>query len=301
MATQVGTIRSVARVIHGIHQTEGGGFVVRRTFPGPDLSMIDPFLLLDEMGPADYGPGEAVGALDHPHRGFETVTYMLEGTFHHRDSMGTEGWLHPGAVQWMTAGAGIVHSEMPSDEIIEKGGRVHGFQLWVNLPAADKMKRPRYQEYPAEQVPTAVSDDGKVWVRVIAGEALDARAIIETHSPIQYLHYVLEPGASVNHAVPESHNAFAYVVKGKGRFGKDGREGVEGDNMAFARNGDTVAIANSGTEPLSLLLLSGVPLNEPVARYGPFVMNTKEEIYQAIEDFKAGRMGRIDPEVFKSR
>ncbi len=293
MTTQLETLRSVARVVHGVRQLEGGGFVVRRPFPGAQLDMVDPFMLLDEMGPADYGPGEAVGAPDHPHRGFETVTYMLEGTMHHRDSVGTEGWIGPGAVQWMTAGAGIVHSEMPSDEIMEKGGRMHGFQLWVNLPRADKWAKPRYQEYPAEKIPTAVSDDGKVWVRVIAGEALGAKAVIETHTPIMYLHYVLQPGAQVTHHVPRDHNAFAYVVSGNGTFGPDKGQASEGDLVGFSRDGDTVSIANAGEASLGVLLIAGVPLHEPVARYGPFVMNTREEIYQAIEDYHAGRMGRI--------
>ncbi|MDA1036580.1 MAG: pirin family protein, partial [Chloroflexi bacterium] len=184
-------VRSVATKVKAIETLEGGGFLVRRPFPTERLSMFDPFLLLDEMGPSDYGPGEAVGAPDHPHRGFETVTYMLDGSFQHKDSVGNSGILTPGAVQWMTAGSGVVHSEMPSEEVMEKGGRLHGFQLWVNLPAAEKMVPARYQEFPAEGVPVASNEHG-VWVRVIAGEALDTHAVIDTHTPIMYLHFVLK-------------------------------------------------------------------------------------------------------------
>jgi redox-sensitive bicupin YhaK (pirin superfamily) len=255
--------------------------------------MVDPFLLLDEMGPADYGPGEAVGAPDHPHRGFETVTYVLEGAMQHKDSVGNSGTLTPGAVQWMTAGRGVVHSEMPSEEMMRDAGRLHGFQLWVNLPAAEKMVPARYQEFPVEGVPTASNEDG-VWVRVIAGEALGVRAVIDTRTPIQYLHFVLQPGATHVQPVPTDHNAFAYLVSGRGSFGGGGVEAGDGDLVAFRRDGDAVSLANTGSEPLSLLLLAGMPLNEPVARYGPFVMNTKEEITQAVQDYHAGLMGKID-------
>jgi len=286
-------VRSVLGRVAGVRTIEGGGFAVRRPFPTERLSMFDPFLLLDEMGPSDYGPGEAVGAPDHPHRGFETVTYMLDGSFQHKDSAGNSGILTPGAVQWMTAGAGVVHSEMPSEEVMQNGGRLHGFQLWVNLPASEKMVPPRYQEFAAEGVPVASNEQG-VWVRVIAGEALGVDAVIDTHTPIMYLHFILQPGASHVQRVPSEYNAFAYVVEGVGRFGTDQEEDViEGDLVAFEQNGGRVRITNTGDEPLSFLLLGGLPLNELVARYGPFVMNTREEIQQAIEDYHAGRMGVI--------
>jgi redox-sensitive bicupin YhaK (pirin superfamily) len=191
------TTRNVKSVITAHRQTEGGGFVVRRPFPTGGLPLVDPFLLLDEMGPVDYAPGEAVGAPDHPHRGFETVTYVLEGEMEHQDSAGRRGALGPGDVQWMTAGRGVVHSEMPSRNVQQTGGRVHGFQLWVNLPARDKMMAPRYQEIGRAQIPVAESADGLAKVRVIAGEALGARAVIDTRTPIVYQHWTLAPGARI--------------------------------------------------------------------------------------------------------
>ena len=287
------TIRSVAWKVEAIETLEGGGFLVRRPFPTERLSMFDPFLLLDEMGPSDYGPGEAVGAPDHPHRGFETVTYMLDGSFQHKDSVGNSGILKPGAVQWMTAGAGVVHSEMPSDDVMENGGRLHGFQLWVNLPAVEKMVPARYQEFPAEGIPVASNEHG-VWVRVIAGEALDTHAVIDTHTPIMYLHFVLQPGATHVQRVPSEYNVFAYLVDGKGTFGGNAEEAEHGELVAFEQDGGRVSVTNTGDEPLSFLLLGGLPLNEPVARYGPFVMNTREEIKQAFEDYRDGKMGLID-------
>src|SRR6266851_9999844 len=184
MTSSTSAVREPTRIVTAHRQREGAGFIVRRPVPTPGLDVADPFLLIDEMGPVDYGPGEAVGAPDHPHRGFETVTYVLEGEMEHEDSAGHRGRLGPGDVQWMTAGAGIVHSEMPSQRIREQGGRVHGFQVWVNLPKKDKLTRPRYQEYSREKLPHARTGDGKAQVRVIAGEALGARAVIDTHIPI---------------------------------------------------------------------------------------------------------------------
>ena len=288
-------IRSVSRLVNSTRTLEGEGFVVNRPFPTRSLSEFDPFLLLDQMGPMELGPGEAKGAPDPPHRGFETVTYMLDGRMQHKDSQGNAGTLSPGDVQWMTAGAGVLHSEMPAAELALKGGRLHGFQLWVNLPSRDKMIRPRYQEIPAAKIPTAQSADGKVSVRVIAGESLGARAVIDTRTPIIYLHFVLEPGASVLQSVAVEYNAFAYVVNGEGLFGSDERPAVEGQMVIFAQDGDEVSIAApaSAKTPLDVLLIAGLPLNEPVARYGPFVMNTEAEIYEAIEDFRSGRMGSI--------
>jgi len=285
-------LRRVSGVVTAHRQTEGGGFVVRRPFPTAGLDSVDPFLLLDEMGPVDYGPGEAVGAPDHPHRGFETVTYLLEGEGEHQDSAGHAGRLGPGDVQWMTAGSGVVHSELPSRRILEKGGRVHGFQVWVNLPRRDKFISPRYQEIPAAAIPVSRSADGLAEVRVVAGEALGAHAVIETRTPIYFQDWTLRPGAEVNLTLPKDHQASAYVFSGEalvaGRPIRDGQ-------LALLSAGDAVQLAASGTAsaPTRLLLLSGVPLREPVARYGPFVMNTPEEIHQAILDFQAGRMGEI--------
>ena len=285
----------MAHVVDAIRTLEGAGFAVRRPFPTRALDHVDPFLLLDEMGPADLGPGEAKGAPDHPHRGFETVTYMLSGRMEHRDSQGNAGQLGPGDVQWMTAGAGVVHSEMPAPEFLRTGGRMHGFQLWVNLPRRDKMMRPRYQEVPAGRIPVASTADGTVTVRVIAGEALGAHAVIDTRTPIIYLHYTLRPGARVEQAMPGSHGAMAYVFGGEGRFGAEARSARDGQLVVFADDGDAVSLAApvAAGGPLDLLLLAGVPLREPVARYGPFVMSTEGEIRQAILDYQAGRMGQI--------
>ncbi|AIF84781.1 Pirin-related protein [Candidatus Nitrososphaera evergladensis SR1] len=289
------TIRTVKKIVNSVATMEGEGFLVHRSFPTNALMQFDPFLLLDEMGPKEYGPGEAKGAPDHPHRGFETVTYMLEGKFQHKDSNGNSGRLGPGDVQWMTAGAGVVHSEMPEEEFADAGGRLHGFQLWVNLPKRDKMAKPRYQDISASKIPVASTEGTSV--RVIAGEALGKKAVIDTHTPIVYLHYTLKPGARVEQEVPRDYNVFAYVVEGEGEFGeKEKKKKAKRGQMAiFERDGDSVSIAapKDAASDLSVLLIGGVPLGEPVARYGPFVMNTQDEIYQTIEDYREGRFGRI--------
>lgn len=295
ISAECGRVRSVGRVTDSIRTFEGEGFLVHRPFPTPTLDHFDPFLLLDEMGPAELGPGEAKGAPDHPHRGFETVTYLLAGRMEHKDSAGHAGALEPGDVQWMTAGAGVVHAEMPESEFRRTGGRMHGFQLWVNLPRRDKMMPPRYQEIPSNRIPVATSPDDLVGVRVLAGEALGVRAVIETRTPILYLHYTLQPDARTVQPVPREFNVFAYVVGGRGLFGPDGREAGAHQMVIFVEEGEAVALAapRDAAAPLDLLLIGGVPLREPVARYGPFVMNTQAEIRQAIEDYQRGRMGQI--------
>jgi redox-sensitive bicupin YhaK (pirin superfamily) len=285
------TIREVSKITTAHKQREGGGFIVRRPVPALGVQLVDPFLLIDEMGPVTYGPGEAVGAPDHPHRGFETVTYVLEGELEHEDSAGHRGALRAGDVQWMTAGAGIVHSEEPSRALRERGGRVHGFQVWVNLPARLKMTTPRYQEIPAARIPTASSADGKAQVRVVAGEALGARAVIDTHTPIVYQDWSVEEGADVTTALPTDHQALIYVFQGDVRVGEqaklvgDGQMAILGPGKALRFRG-----APGGGR---LLLLAGVPLGEPVARYGPFVMNHENEIAEAVRDYQTGRMGEI--------
>lgn len=289
-----GHYRSVSQVVDAKTTTEGEGFVVHRAFPNNGLREFDPFLLLDEIGPVTVSAGEAKGAPDHPHRGFETVTYMIEGVFEHKDSGGNSGKISPGDVQWMTAGSGVIHSEMPEREFARRGGRLHGFQLWVNLPKKDKMSSPRYQEVPADRIPTARGDG--VTARVIAGSAMGETATIDTHTPIMYFHFTLEPGAKIAHAIPRSYNAFAYVISGEGLFGAASRPAGRGKAVLFERDGEEVLIEApaKATSPLSLLLIAGTPLGEPVARYGPFVMNTEEEIRQAILDYNSGRMGKID-------
>jgi len=288
--------RTVAGIVNSFETLEGGGFLVRRPFPKASFSDFDPFLLLDEMGPMDVAPGEAKGAPDHPHRGFETVTYMLSGEMEHKDSAGHAGRLKPGDVQWMTAGAGVVHAEMPSAEFQRTGGRMHGFQLWVNLPRNEKMAEPRYQEIPNSQIPKATSSDGLVTVSVIAGEAMEQQAVIETRTPIIYLHYRIKPGGMITQRVPPDYNAFAYLVEGEGLFGSEHERGADGQMVMFAPDGDEVRIENSANSKaaLEVLLIAGVPLNEPIARYGPFVMNTEAEIRQAFEDYQQGRMGAIN-------
>lgn len=288
--------RTVSGIVNSIETLEGGGFLVRRPFPKASFSDFDPFLLLDEMGPMEVAPGEAKGAPDHPHRGFETVTYLLSGEMEHKDSSGRAGQLRSGDVQWMTAGSGVVHAEMPSAEFMRTGGRMHGFQLWVNLPQRDKLMKPRYQEIPSSRIPKATSADGLVSVTVIAGEAMGEKAVIETRTPIIYLHYRLEPGGVATQRVPHNYNAFAYVVDGAGLFGAEGERGVDGQMVMFAPDGDEVRIENpaDAKAALEVLVIAGAPLNEPIARYGPFVMNTEAEIRQAFEDYRRGRMGAIN-------
>lgn len=286
------TTRSIASIVHATPQLEGEGMLVTRPFPTAQLDHVDPFLLLDRMGPATHGPGEAKGAPDHPHRGFETVTYVLEGAIEHGDSQGNHGSIGAGDVQWMTAGSGVIHSEMPSAEIQRSGGRMHGFQLWVNLPRRDKMMKPRYQELRASEIPTARSADGKIAVTVIAGESLGTRATIDTRTPIIYLHVRLAAGARFTQAIPATYNAFAFVINGEASFGDQFAR--NNDMVLFDRDGDEVSIVSErGAE---LLLIAGVPLNEPVARYGPFVMNTPGEIRQAFLDYQTGRFGEIATE-----
>lgn len=288
MKTGISEPREVTKIVTAHRQREGGGFIVRRPFPSAGFRHADPFLLLDEMGPVEYGPGEAIGAPDHPHRGFETVTYVLEGEMEHEDSAGHRGRLGAGDVQWMTAGRGIVHSEMPSPAMRQRGDRMHGFQIWVNLPSRDKLTPPRYQEIPRATIPRAATPDGCAVVHVIAGEALGAKAVIETRTPIGYLHWIFSPGASVDVPVPADHAAYVYVFEGAVRVA--GREVKEGQ-LAILGDGNRVQL--EAGERAQALLLTGVPLREPVVQYGPFVMNTEKEIVQAIEDYQAGRLGEI--------
>jgi len=290
MSTLEQTTREVKKIVTAHRQREGAGFIVRRPFPTQGLEFVDPFLMIDELGPADYRPGEARGAPDHPHRGFETVSYILEGEVEHEDSAGHKGLIGPGDVQWMTAGGGIIHSEMPSRRIRAEGGRVHGFQIWVNLPARLKMTQPRYQEVPSSRIPEAQTPDGRVKVRVIAGEALGVNAVINTHTPIVLQDWSFQAGADVTQALLPEQQAIVYVFGGAIRLGEKDQE-VKDGQLAILTPGDVVRFRASGDA--RLLLLAGVPLNEPVVHYGPFVMNTVPQIHQAINDFQSGRMGEI--------
>jgi len=285
--------RPVARVVDALSTLEGGGFPVRRPFPVAGFSHFDPFLLIDHLGPVTWKPGAALGAPDHPHRGFETVTYVLQGENEHRDSFGNADVLRPGDVQWMTAGGGVIHSEMPTPQFQQNGGVQQGFQIWVNLPAADKMMTPRYQTLRADQIPVAVSADGLVTARVIAGASMGQSARIDTRVPIQMLHFTIAPGGSVEQAVPAEQSGLVYVFKGEANVGSSHQ--VREGQAALLGDGDSIALSVSATadQPAEILLLSGKPLNEPVARYGPFVMNTKAEIQQAFVDYQSGRFGVI--------
>lgn len=284
--------RKVKTLLTSEQHLEGGGFRVRRPVGQPDC---DPFLMLDHMGPADYGPGEAIGAPDHPHRGFETVSYIVDGEMQHKDSAGNAGTLKAGWVQWMTAGSGVVHAEMPGDEIMRKGGRVEGFQLWVNLPAKDKMTRPRYQDTPSETIPVVTAQEGSVWIKVIAGEALGTKAVIETRSPMMYLDVHLKPGTVFTQTVPEEFDGFAYVWRGSGYLGSE-RTSAKMGQVGFLDKGTEFRMEASEAQEVRILLIAGKPLHEPVARHGPFVMNTWEEIEQAFEDYRSGKMGTIEGE-----
>lgn len=277
--------RSVEQLYSSQRTLEGGGFPVRRPFPVAGLSHLDPFLLLDEMGPVTWKPGEAIGAPSHPHRGFETVTYLLAGEMEHRDSAGHTGTLSAGDVQWMTAGRGVVHSELPSDHTRRHGGLTHGFQVWVNLPRADKMMAPRYQEIPREVIPEVEAQGVKV--RVIAGRALGAEAVIETRTAITYLHVTLAAGARFDEAIASEDNVYIYPFVGGIHVGTQAVR--EGQIAVLAHDGPRFQLENHDVKPAQCLVLGGKPLNEPVARYGPFVMNTEQEIMQAFADYRSGR------------
>ena len=268
--------------------SEGGGFIVRRAFPVAGLSYFDPILLIDEMGPVTYAPGEGIGAPDHPHRGFETVTYIIEGAMEHEDSHGHRGAIRSGDVQWMTAGAGIIHSEMPAADIMQHGGRVHGFQIWVNLPKEHKMAQPRYQEFPSARLPV-VTSPGR-WVRVIAGEVDGHRSPVETTVPTTLLHVKLDAGVATDVAIAPGSNAVVHTIAGGGTV-----EGSDLRDHAVALIGEAPATlrVRAGDDGFEALVLAGLPLGEPVARYGPFVMNTRGELQRAFDDFNAGRFGQI--------
>ena len=287
--------RPVARVVTAHRQLEGAGFEIRRPFPG-ELSMAeaDPFLLLDQAGPHDNGPGEARGAPWHPHRGFETVSYVLDGEIAHHDTNGGGGVIREGDTQWMTAGSGILHDELPTERMYREGGPFHGVQLWVNLPAALKMSPPRYQAITRDDLGLLTSPAGGALVRLIAGTVAGFEGPGVTHTPITYAHVTLAPGAEVSVPWIRDFSAFAYVLTGRGTAGAERRPVEEGQLVVFGP-GDHLVVAapDGGAEPLDVLLLGGLPIREPIAHYGPFVMNTRAEILQTVEDFQAGRLGTI--------
>jgi redox-sensitive bicupin YhaK (pirin superfamily) len=274
----------VARKLRGMPASDGAGVKLTRVIGSPQLDMLDPFLMLDEFG-TDKAEDYLAGFPDHPHRGFETVTYMLDGRMRHKDNRGNEGLLVPGSVQWMTAGRGLVHSEMPE----QQEGRMRGFQLWVNLPARAKMVEPRYQEFAPDQIPVATPADG-VRIKVIAGRVEDITGPIEQPAtqPV-YLDVELQPGRTWQTDLPEGHNAFAYVFEGSATIGEgEDARSVEAQELAVLGGGDRF-IVRGGDGGGRLILVAGRPLREPIARHGPFVMNTREQVMQAFVDFQEGR------------
>src|ERR1700722_19564426 len=292
--------RSVKLVTTAPQGLEGEGFPVRRAFAGIDMADLDPFVHMDQMGEVDYGPGEPKGTPWHPHRGFETVTYMIDGTFLHQDSIGGGGVIQNGATQWMTAGAGILHIERPPDALIDSGGLFHGIQLWVNLPAKLKMTNPRYQDIEAESVSLLTNENGDAIIRVIAGSLGGIDGPGSTHTPIAISHVSLLPGAQLSLPWNRSYNALTYVLAGQGTVGLD-RSPVEMGQMAVHVDGDFLVLAANESQAsrpraLELLIRGGEPIREPVATYGPFVMNTRAELQQAFEDYEAGRLGQIPAE-----
>jgi redox-sensitive bicupin YhaK (pirin superfamily) len=277
--------RQVSKIIEPEYVMEGAGVRLRRSIATRILNYVDPFLLFDHFGsdnPQDYLAGFPM----HPHRGIETVTYMLAGIVHHKDTLGNEGSLTAGDVQWMTSGSGIMHEEMPGP--VE--GQMDGFQLWVNLPASLKMSRPRYQEIPSEAIPE-VHLEGGVKVRVIAGKLEGVSGpVTEIAADPSYLDVTIPPGGGFTHLISRGHNAVAYIFQGEGEIGAGGKNRgtlLKSTNLAVLGDGE-YATVNTREKPVRFLLISGKPLNEPIARYGPFVMNTKEEIALALEDLKKG-------------
>jgi quercetin 2,3-dioxygenase len=290
--------RPVDRVVPAHHTVEGAGFEVWRPFPGGiDAHLADPFFLLDQLGPVEYGPNEAVGAPWHPHRGFETVTYVIDGVVAHHDSNGGGGVIAEGDTQWMTAGAGILHDEVPTEAFVRSGGRTHGVQLWVNLPAALKRTAPRYQAITADRLTLLSSPDGGTLVRLIAGDLAGHAGPGSTHTPIAYAHATLSPGARLEVPWSPDFSAMVYVLSGRGDVGHE-RRPVGAHQLVVFGPGDTITVTAADTQSddspeLEVLLLGGLPIREPIAHYGPFLMNTREEIIEAIDDFQAGRMGVI--------
>ena len=287
-------VRSITNAPRGF---EGEGFPVRRAFAGVDLADLDPFVHLDQMGEVEYAPGEPKGTPWHPHRGFETVTYMIDGTFEHSDSNGGGGVITNGDTQWMTAGAGILHIEKPPEALVVSGGLFHGFQLWVNLPAAQKWSAPRYQDIRAREVALVSSADGGALVRVIAGEVAGHAGPGSTYSPMTLVHATLSPGARLGLPWRADYNALVYVMAGLGTVGTEGRP-IQTGQLAVLGAGNTVTVAaatdqESRSLNLDVLVLGGRPIGEPVAWMGPFVMNTREEVLQAMADYQAGRLGTI--------
>jgi len=290
-------VRPVLAVTDAPSGFEGEGFPVRRAFAGVPMAHLDPFIHMDQMGEVEYAPGEPKGTPWHPHRGFETVTYMIDGTFQHQDSIGGGGLITNGSTQWMTAGAGILHIERPPEQLIATGGLFHGIQLWVNLPAAEKWVDPRYQDLEAQDNLLLTSPDGGALVRVIAGDVAGHRGPGSTHTPISLVHASVHPGAQLLLPWPSEFNALVYVLAGSGTIGAEHRP-IHTGNLAVHGAGDALEISADQVQEarhpvLDVLILGGRPIGEPVVAHGPFVMNTRDEIVRAFEDYQAGRLGTV--------
>ncbi|MCF2526567.1 pirin family protein [Yinghuangia soli] len=295
---EVGSLpRKVVQVATAPSGLEGEGFPVRRAFAGVDQARLDPFIMMDQMGEVEYAPGEPKGTPWHPHRGFETVTYLIDGTFRHHDSAGGGGLITDGDTQWMTAGSGLLHIEAPPEELVLSGGLFHGIQLWVNLPSAKKMSDPRYQDIRAGQVKLLASEDGGALVRLIAGSVAGYDGPGITHTPITLVHATLTPGARLELPWQPDYNALVYSLAGSGTAGAEQRPLRRGQTAVFGDGGSIELRADEkqdgNTPNLEVIILGGLPIREEIAWYGPFVMNTHAELAQAFDDFRSGRMGNI--------
>jgi len=289
--------RSIVSITTAPTGFEGEGFPVKRAFAGVDQALLDPFIHLDQMGEVEYAPGEPKGTPWHPHRGFETVTYMIDGIMEHQDSNGGGGVITNGDTQWMTAGAGILHIETPPEHLVISGGLFHGFQLWVNLPGKDKFLPPRYQDIRGGDVALLTTPDGGALLRVIAGDLAGHAGPGDTHTPITMIHATIAPGASVTLPWRNDFNALAYLLNGDATFGMERRPMHSGQLAVYGDGGSISVVANESQESrhptVDVLFLGGLPIREPVAWYGPFVMNTRQQLLEAFEDFQAGKLGQI--------
>ena len=294
---EIPVLRSVYKIINAPQAYEGEGFPVRRAFAGLSARDADPFIHMDQMGEVEYAAGEPKGTPWHPHRGFETFTYLIDGQFQHQDSHGGGGTILEGGTQYMTAGGGVLHIETPPEHLVESGGLFHGVQLWINLPKSKKWLDPQYQDLQGEDSAIVTSSDGGALLRILAGELDGHRGPGISHTPIVITHLTLLPGAQIDIPWREDFNALAYVLSGKGSIGPDGHPIQTGQNVVLV-NGNVLRIAAHPSQEtrspnLEMFIIGGVPLREPVVQYGPFVMNTRDEIMQAYEDFQTGRFGQI--------
>jgi redox-sensitive bicupin YhaK (pirin superfamily) len=284
-------VRSVTDATSGF---EGEGFPVRRAFAGVELADLDPFVHLDQMGPVEYAPGEAKGTAWHPHRGFESVTYIIDGSFEHQDNTGGGGTITSGGTQWLTTGAGVLHVERPSEALVTAGGPFHGLQLWVNLPRSRKFSEPRYQDLPGDDSVVLASDDGGALVRLIAGTIGDTDGPADTNSPVAVLHAILRADAELRLPWRADFNALVYVLTGDGTIGSGASaRPLSSGQLAVLGTGDVIALTAGGEQGLDVMVLGGVPIREPVIWGGPFVMNSREEVHKAFDEYESGGFGPI--------